>query len=106
MLDRRQAAPDRLIHASEADDGKSDLTRGCVVRNSSAKEVPVEFDLFERGRSFLTKMMVWRDRFVDAAFSSERAFKLPASDLDRRLRKSEKKKRQLQRRINQLLRQG
>jgi len=51
-------------------------------------------------------MMVWRDRFVDAAFSSERAFKLPASDLDRRLRKSEKKKRQLQRRINQLLRQG
>ena len=106
MLDRRQSAPDRPIHGSEAENCRSNLTRKRAVRDSSEKGVPAKFDLFPTGRSLLTKMMVWRDRFVDAAFSSERTFNLPASDLDRRLRKSEKKKRQLQRRINQLLRQG
>lgn len=106
MLDRRQSAPDRLIHGSEAEGGNSSLTRERTVRDSSEKDVPTEFDRFPSGRSLLIRMMLWRDRFVDAAFSSERTFKLPPSDLDRRLRKSEKKKRQLQRRINQLLSEG
>ena len=103
MLDRHQSAPDRLIHGSEAEDGKSSLTRERTVRDSSEKDVP---RAFPSGRSLLTRMMLWRDRFLDAAFSSERTFKVPPSDLDRRLRRSEKKKRQLQRRINQLLSEG
>src|SRR3954447_26481946 len=106
MLDQRQSAPDKVIHGSIAEDGKASLTRECAVRARSEKEVSIEFDPFARGRSLLAKMIWWRDHFVGFAFSSERLFELPASDLGRRLRKSEKKKRQLQRRINQRLDQG
>jgi hypothetical protein len=107
MLDQRQSAPDKVIHGSVAESGKAGLTRERAVRGSSEKEVSIEFDPFARGRSFLAKMIWWRDHFVGFAFSSERPFEWPASsDLGRRLRKSEKKKRQLQRRINQLLDQG
>jgi hypothetical protein len=106
MLDRRQSAPDRVIHGSVTENGEPGQPRECAVRDRSEKGVPIEFDPFTRGRSFLAKMIRWRDHFVDFAFSSERPFELPASDLGRRLRKSEKKKRQLQRRINQLLDQG
>jgi hypothetical protein len=55
-----------------------------------------------RARRLLARMIWWRD-FVGHAFSSGQRYQLPASDLERRLRESEKKKRQLQRRINQLL---
>jgi hypothetical protein len=106
MLDRRQSAPDKVIHGSIAENGKTALTREGVVRGSSEKDVAIEFDPFAWGHSFFARMIWWRDHFVGFAFSSERPFELPASDLGRRLRKSEKKKRQLQRRINQLLRQG
>jgi hypothetical protein len=57
------------------------------------------------GRSFLASILRWRDNFVDAAFSSEMPRGLPVSDLEERLRQSEQKKRQLQRRINALLSQ-
>jgi hypothetical protein len=57
-----------------------------------------------KGRSFLARIIWWRDNFVGVAFSSETEF--PVSDLAERLRKSEKKKRQLQRRINALLGEG
>jgi hypothetical protein len=40
---------------------------------------------------------------VGVAFSSETPYELPGSDLAERLRKSEMKKRQLQRRIKELL---
>jgi hypothetical protein len=106
MLDRRQSAPDKLMHGRGAENGKPGQTSECAVRDSSEKDVPIEFDPLAWGQCFFSKMVWWRDRFVGIAFISERAFKLPASDLDRRLRRSEKKKRQLQRRINQLLRQG
>jgi hypothetical protein len=106
MLDRRQSAPDRVIYGSVAEDGKRARTPEYAVRASSEKHIPIEFDPSAWGRSFFAKMIWWRDHFVGFAFSSERPFELPASDLGRRLRKSEKKKRQLQRRINQLLRQG
>jgi hypothetical protein len=59
-----------------------------------------------KGRSFLARIIWWRDNFVGVAFSSESSYELPGSDLAERLRKSEKKKRQLQRRINELLGQG
>jgi hypothetical protein len=57
------------------------------------------------GRSFLARTIRWRDNFVGVAFSSEKHYELPVSDLEERLRQSEQKKRQLQRRINALLSQ-
>jgi hypothetical protein len=44
----------------------------------------------------------WRDNFVGVAFRAESPSE-PVSDIEERLRKSEIKKRQLQRRINELL---
>ena len=44
--------------------------------------------------------------FVGVAFRDETRSELPVSDLEERLRKSEQKKRQLQRRIKQLLGEG
>ena len=57
------------------------------------------------GRCFLASIIRWRDNFVGVAFSPERPHGLPVSDLEERLRQSELKKRQLQRRINALLSQ-
>jgi hypothetical protein len=90
-----------------------------VVRNISEKGANIEFSnvvrlpkdqmsltIARKGRSFLARIIWWRDNFVGVAFGSEQPFQLPASDIEQRLRKSEKKKRQLQRRINQLLGEG
>ena len=91
----------------------------CVVRNISEKGARIEFSnvitlpkeqmslkIARKGRSFLAKIVWWRDNFVGVAFSSETPYELPVSDIEERLRKSEKKKRQLQRRINELLGEG
>jgi hypothetical protein len=40
------------------------------------------------------------------AFNPEQSYELPGSDLAQRLRKSEKKKRQLQKRIKELIGEG
>jgi hypothetical protein len=58
-----------------------------------------------KGRSFLARIIWWRDNLVGVAFS-ETPPAPPVSDLAERLRKSEQKKRQLQRRINELLGEG
>ena len=55
-----------------------------------------------KGRSFLAKVIWWRDNFVGVAFRAESPAE-PVSDLGERLRKSEIKKRQLQRQIDELL---
>jgi hypothetical protein len=61
--------------------------------------------IVHKGRSFLATM-IWRQaNRVGLAFKSM-ITDAPADDLDARLRRSEKKKRQLQRRINQLLGEG
>jgi len=57
-------------------------------------------------RSFLARIIWWRDNFVGVAFNSDTSSELPVSDLEERLRKSEQKKRQLQHRINELLGEG
>ena len=59
-----------------------------------------------KGRSFLARIIWWRDNFVGVAFNSQTSSDLPASDIEERLRKSEQKKKQLQRRINELLGEG
>jgi hypothetical protein len=116
MLDRRQSARDKVIYGGVAEIGERGASRECVVRNISENGAHLEFGndfelpkdtmlltIARKGRSFLAKIIWLRDNFVGVAFSSETPYELPGSDLAERLRKSEAKKRQLQRRIKQLL---
>ena len=119
MLDRRQSARDKVIYGGVAEIDEHGARRDCVVRNISETGANIEFSnivklprekisltIARKGRSFLARVIWWRDNFVGVAFSSERPYELPVSDIEERLRKSEKKKRQLQRRINELLGEG
>ena len=119
MQDRRQSVRDKVLYGGVAETNERRSTLDCVVRNISENGARIQFSnamklpqdqfslmIARKGRSFLAKIIWWRDNFVGVAFSSERPYELPVSDLAQRLRKSEKKKRQLQRRINELLRQG
>ena len=119
MPDRRQSARDKVIYGGVAEIGESGVTRDCVVRNISESGAHIEFSnviklpreqmsltIARKGRSFLAKVVWWRDNFVGVAFRAEPPSELPVSDLAERLRKSEQKKRQLQRRIKQLIGEG
>jgi PilZ domain-containing protein len=114
MTERREIARDKVIYGGVAKIDAHGSTRNCVVRNISEKGANLEFSnlaplpkadigltIARKGRSFLAKVIWWRDNFVGVAFSSDH--ETPVSDLEARLRKSEKKKRQLQRRINELI---
>jgi hypothetical protein len=116
MLDRRQSARDRVVYGGVAEVGERGASRDCVVRNISENGAHLEFSndvrlpkdtilltIARKGRSFLAKIIWWRDNFVGVAFSSETPYELPGSDLAERLRQSELKKLQLQRRIKELL---
>jgi hypothetical protein len=116
MLNRRESARDKVIYGGVAEIGERGATRDCVVRNISEKGASIEFSnviklpkekisltIARKGRSFLARVVWWRDNFVGVAFSSEKPYDLPVSDLEERLRKSELKKRQLQRRIKELI---
>ena len=119
MLDRRQNARNKVIYGGVAKIEESGATRDCVVRNISEKGAHLEFNngirlpkgqmwltIARKGRSFLANIVWWRDNFVGVAFRSETPDEFPVSDLEERLRKSEKKKRQLQRQIEKLLGEG
>ena len=114
MQDRRHSVRDKVLYGGVARIGESGGTMDCVVRNFSERGACVEFDsrsrlpeeieltIARKGRSFIARI-IWRQaNRLGLAFrtmitdSSE-------SDLDARLRRSEKKKLQLQRRINELL---
>jgi hypothetical protein len=116
MFDRRQSARDKVMYGGVAEVGEYGVTKECVVRNISENGAQVEFGnivrlpkqqmsltIAKKGRSFLAKIIWWRDNFVGVAFSAEPRSKAPVSDLAERLRKSEQKKRQLQQRIEELL---
>lgn len=116
MLDRRESARDKVIYGGVAEIGERGATRDCVVRNISEKGANLEFSnviklpkerisltIARKGRSFLARVVWWRDNFLGVAFSSDTSSELPVSDLEERLRKSEQKKRQLQRRIKELI---
>ena len=115
MRDRRESARDKVIYGGVAELDESGATRECIVRNISDKGASVEFSnvvnlpreqislrVARKGRSFLAKVVWWRDNFVGLAFKAETPSE-PVSDLEERLRKSEIKKRQLQRKIKELL---
>jgi hypothetical protein len=116
MLDRREGARDKVFYGGIAEIGERGASRDCIVRNISEKGAHLEFGnvinlpkeklsltIARKGRSFFARVIWWRDRFVGVAFSSDTSFELPVSDLGERLRKSEQKKRQLQRRIKELI---
>jgi len=115
MQDRRLTARDKVIYGGVAELDEGGATRDCIVRNISDKGASVEFSnvvnlpreqislrIARKGRSFLAKVVWWRDNFVGLAFKAETPSE-PISDLEERLRKSEIKKRQLQRRIKELI---
>ncbi len=115
MLDRRQSVRNKVMYGGVAEIGESGATRDCIVRNISDRGATIEFSnvvqlpreqmslrIARKGRSFLAKVIWWRDNFVGVAFRAESPAE-PVSDLEERLRKSEIKKRQLQRRIQELL---
>ena len=118
MLDRRQSVRDKVIFGGVAEINERGSTMDCVVRNISEGGACVEFDetaklpdemnltIARKGRSFFAKM-IWRqaDR-VGLAFRTMTASGFASTDLDKRLRRSERKKRQLQRRIKELLGEG
>ena len=116
MLDRRQSARDKVIYGGVAEVGEAGVSQNCVVRDISEQGANLEFSnvvklrkeqmsltIARKGRSFLARIIWWRDNFVGVAFSGEPPFGLPVSDVEERLRKSEQKKRQLQRQIKELI---
>ena len=117
MQDRRESVRDKVLFGGVAEINERGSTMDCVVRNLSEKGACVEFDsstpipeqmritITRKGRAFLGEM-IWRQaNRVGLAFRAMIS-DTPESDLDARLRRSEKKKRQLQRRIKELLGEG
>jgi hypothetical protein len=115
MPDRRQSVRDRVILSSVASINDRGSTMDCVVRNISEGGLCVEFEetaklpdemrmtITQKDCSFFGRMMWRRAGRVGFEFRTMTAAGLPAStDLDERLRRSEQKKRQLQRRIREL----
>jgi hypothetical protein len=117
MQDRREIVRDKVFLGGVAEINQAGSRMNCVVRNFSDSGACVEFDsaksipeqvnltISRKGRSYLARA-IWRQaNRVGLAFLTM-ITDAPESDLDARLRRSEKKKRQLQRRINQLLGEG
>jgi hypothetical protein len=117
MQDRRERVRDKVFLGGVAEVDERGSTMDCVVRNISEDGACVEFPastklparmnltIGRKGRSFLAEM-IWRQaNRVGLAFRTM-VTDAPANDLDARLRRSEQKKRQLQRRIKQLIGEG
>ena len=115
MQDRRESVRDKVMYGGVVEIGERGTTRECIVRNISEHGATIEFSngiqlpkeqlslrIARKGRSFLTKVIWWRDNFVGVAFRGQSPAE-PVSDLGERLRRCEIKKRQLQRRIDDLL---
>ena len=115
MQDRRESVRDKVMFGGVAEIDGRGTTRECIVRNISDRGATIEFGhdaplpkeqlslrIARKGRSFLAKVIWWRDNFVGVAFRGESPAP-PVSDLGERLRQSEIKKRQLQRQIDKLL---
>jgi hypothetical protein len=115
MRDRRDGARAKVMYGGVAEIGERGARYECIVRNISDKGATIELSnvvqlpkeelslrIARKGRSFLARVVWWRDNFVGVAFRAETPAE-PVSDIEERLRKSEIKKRQLQRRIDELI---
>jgi hypothetical protein len=114
MQDRRQNVRDKVLLGGVVEIREIGSTMDCVVRNFSESGACVEFNaqanlpeeisltIKRKGRSYLARM-IWRHaNRVGLAFRAM-VTDAPVDDFDARLRRSEQKKRELQRRINELL---
>ena len=83
MRDRRESARDKVIYGGVAEFDDRGSSRECIVRNISDKGASVEFGnvvnlpreqmslrIARKGRSFLARVVWWRDNFVGLAFSA------------------------------------
>jgi hypothetical protein len=116
MQDRRASARDKVLLGGRAEvDARAGMN--CVVRNLSENGACVEVDgyarvpeeinltIISKGRAYLARV-IWREaNRLGLAFRAM-ITDSGGSDLDARLRASEKKKRELQRRIKQLIGEG
>jgi hypothetical protein len=113
MQDQRANARDRVIFGARAELGAHSSMK-CAVRDLSEASAGIEVDRFARireeinltmtrkGRSYLARV-IWREtNRLRLAFRTM-ITNPGSSDLDARLRASEKKKRELQRRIKELI---
>jgi hypothetical protein len=110
MLDRRQSPRARTVLGGMASINNGASSMDCLVRNISEGGACVEFDevaklpeeinitIARKGRSFLARMIWGRANKVGVAFRTATSL-----EFDERLRRSERKKRQLERRIKELL---
>jgi hypothetical protein len=116
MQDRRQSVREKVLFGGVAEIDKTS-SMDCLVRNFSEGGACVELEsatrlpqrmklaIARKGRSYLAHL-IWRQaNRVGLAFKTM-VTNAPANDLDARLRRSEEKKRELQRRIDQLLGEG
>lgn len=112
MQDRRESVRDRVLFSGVAEINDRGATMDCVVRNfsdhgacvkfKSTALLPDEIKITRKKRSYLART-IWRQaNLVGLAFRTMVTDALE-NDLDARLRESQRKKRQLQRRINELL---
>jgi hypothetical protein len=114
MQDRRQNVRDKVLLGGVAEIPEIGSTVDCVVRNFSesgacielnaSANLPDEMNLTikHKQRSYLARM-IWRQaNRVGLAFRVM-VTDTPVDDLDVRLRQSQKKQRELRRRINELL---
>jgi hypothetical protein len=116
MQDRRASAREKVLFGGVAEvDARSTTT--CMVRNFSENGACIEVDgnarvpaqvnltIARKGRSYLARV-IWRQaNRLGLAFCAM-ITDPGASDLDARLRASQKKKRELQRRIKELIGEG
>jgi hypothetical protein len=110
MQNRRQILRNKVIHDGVAETGEHGATMDCAALNDQTAHIEIDRDPANPARaresqSYLAEV-IWRQaNIVGLAFRTMFS-EAPESDLDARLRRSEKKKRELQRRIKQLLSEG
>jgi hypothetical protein len=115
MDERRKDMRDKVLFGGIAS-LEAKPAKECIVRDISERGARLEFKsgarlpkeqirlaIERKGKSFLARIIWWRDNIVGVAFTDPADQAMPVSDIEERLRKSEKKKRQLQRKINDLL---
>ena len=115
MQDRRDSVRDKAFRGEAVEINETGATLDCVVHNfndhaarvelESAAKLPDRMRVARKGRSHLATMILRQANRVGLAFKTM-VTDGPVDDLDARLRRSEAKKRQLQRRINELLGEG
>jgi hypothetical protein len=110
MLDRRQSVRAKALLGGVAAFNNSGSSMECVVRNMSEGGACIEFGdvaklpeelsltIARKGRSFLARMVWGRGNRAGLAFPTATSL-----EFDQRLQRSERKKRQLQRRLRELL---